>query len=184
EGAAGQRLGPCVVAEQQRGLGALLQQGRVVGHDLQRLVERAGGFGVVPLRFQARGLLAQVLDLGVAQRLDRELALAVARGGADGGDLLLRRGGGQRTRRRRWLRRRAGGQHDRESGERAVADGGTPGGGKHGNIHQRCSCGGGVGACCGTSRAGSRGLESSPNQLRQPPPCSSSGSGCWYTQGS
>src|SRR3546814_1635645 len=56
-------------------------------------------------------------------------------------------------------------------------------GGKYGHIHQRCSCGGGVGACCGTSRAGSRGLGSRPNQLRQPPPCSSSGSGCAYTHG-
>src|SRR3546814_4204833 len=95
--AAGQRFGLGVVAQQQRGLGALLQQGRVVGHDLQRLVERSGGFGVVLLRFQALGLLAQVFDLGVAQRLDRELALAVARGGADGGDLLLRRGGDRKS---------------------------------------------------------------------------------------
>src|SRR3546814_6078120 len=81
--AAGQRFGLGVVAQQQRGLGALLQQGWVVRHDLQRLVERFGGFGVVLLRFQALGLLAQVFDLGVAQRLDRELAVAVARGGAE-----------------------------------------------------------------------------------------------------
>src|SRR3546814_774610 len=111
EGAAGQRFGLGVVAQQQRGLGALLQQGWVVRHDLQRLVERFGGFGVVLLRFQALGLLAQVFDLGVAQRLDRELAVAVARGGADGGDLLLRRGGGQGT---PWWRRRRSEEHTSE----------------------------------------------------------------------
>src|SRR5690606_3627835 len=127
EGAAGQRLGPGVVAEQQRGFGALLQQGRVVGDDLQRLVERGGGLAVVLLRFQALGLRAQVLDLGVAQWLDREFALAVAGGGADGRDLLLRRGGGQGSRRwRRRLRSRAGGQRERESHGRAVADGWKP----------------------------------------------------------
>src|SRR3546814_19265620 len=74
-----------------------IYQGRVVRHDLQRLVVRFVGCFVVLLRFHALGFLGQVCDLGVAQRLDRELALAVARGGADGGDLLLRRGGGQGT---------------------------------------------------------------------------------------
>src|SRR3546814_309105 len=51
------------------------------------------------------------------------------------------------------------------------------------HIYHRVASRGGFGACRGTSRAESRGLVSRLNQLRQPPPCSSSGSGCAYTHG-
>ena len=148
-------FGHCRFALQQGHFGTFLQQARITvdqGKGLVQPVHRGGH--ILPLTRQA-GLGAQVVNLRIAQRLHVQLVvLGTGQARHLGQSLGRAERIDERRRQRRCTRAATTGQQQGRQQTKPAAHGVTS-----------------------AAAAGSAGLGSSPNQLRQPPPLSTSGSG-------